>query len=228
MSRFNFAESENYGGTGGGAGFFSLKNDKDVATVRFLYNDADDIEGYAVHEIQLNDKKRYVNCLRAYNQPVDDCPFCRERMKVLAKLFIPIYNEDEQKSQVWERGKKFFATISGVCSRYDKKPIVSQTFEVERNGKPKDTSTTYGIYRTEDEADDMTLEDFDIPNILGGIVLDKSFDDMEYFLDNGTFPPEGDSDEAEMPRRRTSRREEESDTPRRSSRRTPARGSDAF
>lgn len=227
MARFNFAESENYGGSGTGGGFFSLKNDKDVATVRFLYDSADDIEGFAVHEVMIGDKKRYVNCLREYNQPIDDCPFCRERMKVLAKLFIPIYNEDEDKTQVWERGKKFFATISGVCSRYDKKPIVSQTFEIERNGKPKDTSTTYGIYRTDEEADDKTLEDFEMPKILGGVVLDKSYDDMEYFLDTKSFPPEDDESE-ETPRRRTSRRDEaEDEAPRRSSRRTP-RNSDAF
>ena len=37
MARFNVNEVENYGGQGGG-GFFSLKNDKDVATVRFMYN----------------------------------------------------------------------------------------------------------------------------------------------------------------------------------------------
>lgn len=226
MARFNFSEADNYGGSGGG-GFFSLKNDKDVACVRFLYNDAEDIEGYAVHEVYINDKKRYVNCLREYNQPVDDCPFCREGMKVLAKLFVPVYNEDLDKVQVWERGKKFFGKMSGICERYSKHPIVSQTFEIERNGKPKDTSTTYEIYRTDDEADDTKIEDFEMPKILGGLILDKSTDDMEYFLDEGVFPPE---DDEPAPKRRSSRREEEEEeTPRRGSRRTQRRTpSDTF
>jgi len=220
MARFNLDNADNYGNNGNGGGFFSLKNDGDVAVVRFLYDNADDIEGYAVHEVEVNGKKRYVNCLREYNQPVDDCPFCKARMKVLAKLFIPVYNEDEDKTQVWERGKKFFSQISGICSRYDDAPIVSQTFEIERNGKPKDTSTTYGIYRTKDKSDGKTLEDFEMPTILGGIVLDKSADDMLYYLDAKEFPPE-DDEEDDTPRRRTSRRDEEEEAPRRS-RRTPA------
>lgn len=229
MARFTADTAENYGGSGGG-GFFSLKNDKDVACVRFLYNDADDIEGYAVHQVEIDGKKRYVNCLREYNQPIDDCPFCRERMKVLAKLFVPVYNEDEEKTQVWERGKKFFGNISSICERYKKNPIVSQTFEIERNGKKNDTSTTYNIFRTDDPADDKRLEDFEMPQILGGLVLDKTADDMEYFLDEGVFPPE---DDEPAPRRRSSRREEvddeEEEAPRRSPRRTQRRTpSDSF
>ena len=228
MARFTADTADNYGGTGGG-GFFSLKNDKDIACVRFLYNDADDIEGYAVHQVEIGDKKRYVNCLREYNQPIDDCPFCKARMKVLAKLFIPVYNEDEEKTQVWERGKKFFGNISSICERYKKNLIVSQTFEIERNGKKGDTSTTYNIFRTDDPADDKTLDDFEMPEILGGLVLDKSADDMEFFLDEGCFPP--DEDEAPV-RRRSSRRDEDEESeeaPRRSSRRTSRRTpSDSF
>ena len=75
MAKFNADTVDKYGGHGG-AGYFSLKNDKDVARVRFLYNSADDIEGYAVHEVEIDGKKRYVNCLREYNQPLDTCPFC--------------------------------------------------------------------------------------------------------------------------------------------------------
>jgi hypothetical protein len=191
--------------------------------VRFLYNDEDDIEGYAVHTIEDegNGKKKYVNCLREYNQPIDDCPFCKAKMFVTAKLFIPVYNEDEDKVQVWERGKKFFGKMSGICARYGKKPIVSQTFEIERNGKPGDTQTTYEIYRTDEPADNKTLDDFEMPEVLGKAVLDKTADDMEFYLENGYFPPEDE------PVRRASRREEpeEEERPARRGRRTP---SDSF
>ena len=37
MAKFTVDQAENYGGQGGG-GFFSLKNDKEVAHVRFLYS----------------------------------------------------------------------------------------------------------------------------------------------------------------------------------------------
>ena len=232
MARFNAEDADKYGGNGGG-GYFSLKNDRDIATVRFLYNSADDVEGYAVHEVEIDGKKRYVNCLREYNQPIDDCPFCKARKFQVAKLFVPLYNEDEDKVQVWERGKKFFNKLSSVLSRCDADPICSQTFEIERNGKPKDTQTTYEIYQTKDKPDDTVLDDFDMPNILGGIVLDKSAEDMEFYLEEGYFPPE---DDEPVRRRGSSRRddsrrdeEEEDERParresssRRSGRRTPS------
>ena len=37
MARFNTETADKYGRQGG-AGYFSLKNDKDVARVRFMYN----------------------------------------------------------------------------------------------------------------------------------------------------------------------------------------------
>lgn len=225
MARFRADEVEHYGGQGGG-GYFSLKKDKDTAQIRFLYNGVDDIEGLSVHKIQIGDKKRYVNCLREYNDPVDACPFCRERMTPAAKLFIPIYNVSQDKIQVWERGKKFFQKMSSLCSRYP--DLVSHIFEIERNGVSGDTSTTYEIYEV--DQDDTTLDDFEIPETVGGVVLDKTAEDMEYFLESGEFPPE----ENERPRRRESReeaprrREREQQPERRSTgRRTPARrGSD--
>ena len=225
MGRFTFDEADNYGNSSNGGSYFQLKNDKDVACVRFLYNSADDVEGYAIHEVEIDGNRRYVNCLRAYNEPLDNCPFCRANMKVMAKLFVPLYNEDTGTVQVWERGKTFFQQITSICSRYGRNPIVSQTFEIERNGKPKDTKTIYNIYRTDEPADDKTLDDFEMPRILGTKILDKSFDDMEYFLSEGEFPPE-DS----VPRR-SSRQENEMPMRRGTSgRRTPAsrRNEDTF
>ena len=211
MARFSYEEADKYGGQGG-AGYFSLKNDKDVARVRFMYNSIDDVEGYAVHQVEIDGKKRWVNCLREYNQPVDTCPFCRERKFTSAKIFVPIYNIDEEKVQIWERGKKFIGQISSICARYPN--VVSHVFEIERNGQKGDTSTTYGIYEV--DKDDTTMEDLpEKRDILGTIVLDKSADDMDFFLENGYFPPDGD----DAPVRRRSSREESTD---RGTRRTPA------
>lgn len=217
MARFNTETADKYGGQGG-AGYFSLKNDKDVARVRFMYNGIDDVEGYAVHQVEIDGKKRWVNCLREYNQPIDTCPFCREKMYTNAKLFIPLYNLDEDKCQIWERGKKFISKISSICARYP--DVVSHVFEIERNGKPHETTTTYEIYEV--DKDDTTLEDLpEISDPLGTVVLDKSADDMEFYLENGYFPPTGE----EVPVRRNSRRDEEPEEDRRGSRRTPATSS---
>ncbi len=210
--RFRHDEAEHYGGQGG-AGYFSLKNDKDVARVRFMYNSIEDVEGYAVHQVEIDGKKRYVNCLREYNEPIDKCPFCKAKMFTTAKLFIPVYNLDEERVQVWERGKKFISKISSICARYPN--VVSHIFEIERNGKKGETTTTYEIYEV--DKDETILEDlpeFDDP--LGTLILDKSAEDMEFYLDNEYFP----SDDVPV-RRRTERRESD-DSDRESTRRTPA------
>lgn len=226
MARFTFDDVDNYQQqtSKSNVGFFKLANDKDIATVRLLYNDADDIEGFSVHETPIGDKKRYTNCLRTYRDPIDMCPLCKKGNACKAKLFIPLYNEDEQQTQIWERGPKFFSKVSSVCSRYNKSPIVSQIFEVERSGKKGDTSTDYNFYRTDDPADDKRLEDFEIPKILGGLVINATADDMEYYLENGEFPPKDSDDEDDAPRRRSRREEDEGEGHRRSEgRRTPAR-----
>lgn len=185
MGRFYAQDADNYGSNGNGGGFFSLKNDKDVARVRFLYNTIDDVEGVACHQVEINDKKRYVNCLREYNQPITDCPFCASGKAQIAKLFVPLYDITEDKVKTWERGKKFFAKLSSLCSRYPN--LVSHVFEIERNGKAGEQTTTYEIFEV--EKDNSTLEDFpEAPQVIGGLVLDKSADEMNYFLDYGEFP----------------------------------------
>lgn len=217
MARFSVDDADKYGGQGGG-GYFSLKNDKDVANVRFLFDSIEDVEGFAVHQVEIDGKKRYVNCLREYGRPIDDCPFCAAKMFTTAKYFIPLYNVDADKIQTWERGKKFGAQLSALCARYPH--LVSHTFDIERIGKAGDTSTTYGIYET--GADDTVITDFDVPEVLGGLVLDKSADDMEAYLNNGYFPSE---DSAPIGRRRgeeDSRDTRQSRDDRPIGRRTPA------
>ena len=112
-----------------------------------------------------------------------------------AKFYIPIYNLDTDEVQIWERGRNFAQKLSSICARYSSadKPLVSHIFEIERNGKPRDTSTTYEIYEV--GCDDTRLEDLpEAPQVLGGIVLDKSADDMLHFLDRGEFPADGGGD----------------------------------
>lgn len=228
MARFRANEADNYGGQGGG-GFFSIQNDKEVKQVRFMYDTVDDIEGMSVHKVEVNGKDRYVNCLREYNQPIDDCPFCRDKMPVQARLFIPIYNIDEDAVQIWDRGKTMFSKMTSLCSRYATKGnLVNNIFEIERNGKPKDTNTTYEIFQI--DKDDTEIADLgDLPKVLGTVVLDKTAEDMEYFLEENEFPPD-DEDDEEKPTRRSSRdsREERSSS-KQNTRRTPARrNSDEF
>lgn len=218
--RFNYNDVDNYGNSSNSS-FFTLKDDGDTARVRILYNGIDDVEGLAVHKITLGDKERYVNCIREYNDPIDMCPLCKANYKVIPKLFVPLYDEDTGETKIWERGKKFFGKMSDLCNRYDN--LVSHVFEIVRHGKPKDTQTTYEIWPI-GNPDNTIMEDLpDAPQVLGsGIVLDKTADEMDYYLRYGEFPD--NSGTAPREDNVAQRRPVSSQQP---ARRTPARG-DAF
>lgn len=181
MSRFSFDEAENYGAVKNN--YFSLKDDGDTAKIRFLLNDINDIQGVAVHEVQVGDKKIDVECLRAYNEPIAKCPLCEAQYKQSAKLFIPIYDETSKESKIWTRGRTFFNKLSSLCSRYN--PLVATPFEIERVGKKGDTNTTYETYPG--QPDSARIEDFPEINPEGICFQTKSFEEMQNFLQTGMF-----------------------------------------
>lgn len=193
MARLTGANIEQYNsGSSGNSGYFSLKDDKDTARVRFLYEGAEEVEGFTVHRVAVGDRERYVNCLVEEGGSITDCPFCQAKYPKFAKLFIPLYNEDADQLQVWERGQKFYGTISGLCARYPN--LVSRTFDIERNGKKGEQTTTYSVYpvgdadgtSVQDILDDLGIEA--IPNPLGTIILNKTADEMEQYIERGAFP----------------------------------------
>ena len=217
MATFKATDASKYGGTGG-TGFFGIADDMGTKQVRFMYSGIEDVEGMSVHRVKVNDKERWLNCLREYNDPVDKCPFCREKRDTYARLFIPVYNLDEDQVQIWDRGKSMFSKISGLISRYTANGtlFVNNIFEVERHGKPKDTKTTYEIFQIEN--DGVGFDELpEVKPILGGVVLDKTAEEMEYYLKHNEFPDDDSQDVQEMPTRRRS-----------AERRTPANRGDAF
>lgn len=215
MGRFNYQDSDNYGNSS--SNFFSLKDDGDVARVRFMYNDLNDVTGYAVHEIEVDGNKRYVNCLRSYNEPKSKCPCCANDYMQKAKLYVPLYNVDTKEVQLWERGKKFLGKLQSICTRYARQdsPLVNHIFEIERNGKKGDTQTTYEVYEV--GSDGTTLQDLpEVIEPLGNVILDKSYDELDSYVRTGSFATQ------QVPTRRV-------DTSEEYSRRTvPSRRSEQF
>ena len=182
MARFNYSDAENYGAQK--SNYFSLKDDGDTAKIRFLINDINDLEGVAVHEVQVGDKTFDVECLRAYNEPIDNCPLCAANYKQNAKLFIPIYDEGSKESKIWTRGRTFFNKLSSLCSRYN--PLVATPFEIERVGKKGDTNTTYETYPM--QSDNARVEDFPEVKAEGTCFQTKTFEELEHYLQTGAFP----------------------------------------
>ena len=215
--KINKNDVDKYGGESL-ANFFSLKDNGDKATVRMLYETDDDVDLYAVHQIKLPDGSfRYVDCLReSYDAPFDDCPLCargREtkdfsEKKAIVKLWVPIYNVDEDEVQIWERGKAFYnKQLTPLMAKYGE-PFCANVFEIERIGAAGYSKTKYDI--TFIENDKKVLDDFDeidLPNPAETIILSKSFEELNNFVNTRTFDGSGTGDdmsEDEAPKRRES------------------------
>lgn len=195
--------------SGGGGGFFSLKNDGDHAVVRFMYEGG--LPFYVVHKIELSGKTRYINCLSGLENDHTKCPLCMAKYTQFRRFFVHIYEESKGAVMIWDRGIQDGRKIAGYCNRYA--PIVSTPFEITREGRPGDPRTTYDMMAL--QKDNTTLDALPMTEpILGGLVLDKSAQDITYYMHNGDFPQVGERNPAQdMPPQRR---------PQQAQRRTPA------
>ena len=199
MPRISVNDSENYQSSLNGE-WFSLKNDKDVARVQFMMDNLDDLDVFACHKVKIGDKERYVDCLRTYDEPIDKCPFCAAGIPVKPVRFVLMYQHDDSKVKIWERGKNFIAKLQSLCNRYQ--PLSDYVFEIERNGKAGDMATRYEIFPM-DRVDPVDLTEFEKPELLGGLILEKDAEEMDIYLDTGNFPATDDSAPTEQPARRS-------------------------
>ena len=197
MARVSYDDSEKYY-SGSGSEWFQLKNDGDVARVQFMLNSVDDIPIFSTHKVKVGDKERYVDCLRNPQDPIDMCPFCAAGLPAKAVRFIIMYQHDDGKVKIWERGRQFISKLQGLINRYN--PLEDKVFEVERHGKAGDTSTKYEVYPL-DNVQPVNLDDVEMPDLEGGLILQKTADEMDYYLDTGSFPAENDSSNEPIRRR---------------------------
>jgi len=100
-----------------------------------------------------------------------------------------MYQHDDGKVKIWERGRQFISKLQGLINRYN--PLEDKVFEVERHGKAGDTSTKYEVYPL-DNVQPVNLDDVEMPDLEGGLILQKSAEEMDYYLDTGSFPAEND------------------------------------
>lgn len=224
-ARFKASEVENYKTSNGGP-FFSLANDGDYEQVRLMYNDMNDVELFSVHEIEVNGQTYWVNCNREYDEPLDKCPLCKEGNKLTVKMWVPLYIENTKEVKVWERGRAFVSKLESATRRFT--PLVSNIFEIERNGKKGDQQTTYELIHI--KRDETKLEDLpETPEILGTFVKELTSEQMEEFLQTGKISgfdksntqrnPEKDrrgntsSEETTIPRRQIRTRRTSEETP---------------
>lgn len=169
----------------GSSGYFSLKNDGDKAKVKFMYNNENDIETFAVHDVQINGFNRHVDCLKdADGNGV--CPFCEKGIKRTARTFFKLYNADKKAVEVWDLGIKRAPGVQSIIRGRSEK-IVNDQYIITRKGAAGSTDTMYLIDWV--GKDDFTLEDLpQAPELYGRYVLKKSAEEMEYFITHNEFP----------------------------------------
>jgi hypothetical protein len=188
MARFNEANADSYGEKGVGD-FFSLKNHGDVAQVRFMYRNMNEVIGVTIHEVQVDGRQTKVECLQNPGDGVGVCPLCDAGIKIQSRIYVPLFNLEVNEVQVWERGKTFMSKLASLCGRYAgaEQQLVSTPFEIERVGVKGDQKTKYETYPL--LADGVVLEDLpEVPDVFGGLVKVKTAEDMDYFLSHGSFP----------------------------------------
>lgn len=196
---FNDISTENNNGEYK-VGFFNIKNGEE-AIVRFAINSLDDFELYTVHPItigQASYPNRRVSCLRASaKDPIHLCPLCAKGEKVQQRMYIKMIqyvNEGGKivpKAVVWDRPAYTYAPqIKGYLDSYG--PLSNIVCKIVRQGEGLDTK--YNImpnlnpqmYNEQTYVKDFSA--FDDFKVLGGMVMDRTFDEINQFILTGSFP----------------------------------------
>jgi hypothetical protein len=163
-----------------GVDFFQLKNDGDTAKVRMLHEDDQDLEIMLVHEVEIDGKRKKVECLE------EDCPFCEEYGKPALRLFIVLYNYGTDNVECWERGTTVIDHLLGFIEKYGH--LNNRDYEIKRHGKKNDPKTSYQFFG-EDKGPIMVegkeIEMPERPPVYGRFVLQMEREKMlEHIQDN--------------------------------------------
>ena len=195
---FNTINSNSTNTFNNNVGFFSLKNDGDVATVRFMHDTTDSFELLTTHDETVNGKYRKINCIRNPQEPFENCPLCAKGEKVSQRIFIHLvqYVQDETGRivglpKIWERPASYAYKLKNLIDEYGN--LSNYVFKIKRNGAKGSRETSYDIMFCNpamyDESNYPKIPDaFDNYKVLGGIVMDKNFQELLEFVNTGNFP----------------------------------------
>lgn len=204
MARQTYADvntAANSNSDGFKVGFFAIKNGEE-AIVRFAINSVDDFDIFTVHPITIGQSSypnRRVSCLRnnPKTDPINMCPLCAKGEKVQQRMYIKMIqyvNENGQiipKAVIWDRPAYSYAPqLKSYLDNYG--PLTNIICKIVRHGEGLDTN--YDIIPNLNPqlySDQMYVKDFsafDDFNVLGGMIMNKSFEDINQFVLTGEFP----------------------------------------
>lgn len=205
----------NNNGSGSDVGFFTLKNDNDEAVVRFMCDSTDDFEILTVHDVQIGQRYRKVNCIRDPREPLDNCPLCKNGTRISNRFFIKLiqYNRVTDpntgvqtivpQAMIWERSTAYAKTLKSYLDNYG--PLSDVICKIIRHGKAGDMQTTYEIVPNLSKTvfpDEVYVKDptlFGTFEAFGTIVMDRNYDEMAHFVATGEFPARQPAQQNEAP-----------------------------
>lgn len=203
MAKQTYADVTVNASTGGEykVGFFNIADGQE-AIVRFLINSVDDFEIYTVHPITVGQSSypnRRISCLRTNpkTDPMNYCPLCARGEKVQQRMYIKMIqyvNENGQitpKAVVWDRPAYSYAPqLKSYLDNYG--PLTNIVCKIVRHGAGLDTK--YDIIPNlnpqmfNEQIYPKTFSDFEGFNILGSMIMDRTFEDINQFVQTGQFP----------------------------------------
>lgn len=186
----NRANAQSFQSNGPRVGFLSLPNNNDSAVVRFVYTEPDDIYSDIVtcHNATVNGKFRKVSCLRSMREPIEKCPMCAAGDRYSNRVYLRMieYKKDENGNitavpKVFDRPIKYKEIIESLFTEYGN--ISDYVFKITRIGEKGSTDTQYPIMLCNPSIYNENLypkdfSGFDGYQLIGGPVLDKSYEEM--------------------------------------------------
>jgi hypothetical protein len=202
MAKISFEMAEQFvDGTFGG--YFNLENHGDNALIRIMLESPNQLESFTGHEVEIDGKKVFVNCLRETPEtPVEECPLCAAKKKTALRVYIPVFVVATNEVKVWQRGKNFLPQLRELFAK--SKKLVNSQIEVVREGQKGDYNTKY--HTTIMETDKTLLSDLpDIPQIEGILIHDKDIFEMQEILNPTNFVARRNTSQEEPVKRNTPR-----------------------
>lgn len=187
--------------------YFQLKDDGDTALVRFLFDKEDDIDNFirSVHVIEKDNRSVDVDCLRTPEDPIDNCPFCQEKIRLQVRFYIPLWDMDKEKVVWWTRSRAFIEKVIKQIREVDTESIAGTPFKIIRSGKAGSFDTSYEFIQQAKKADDKFVEDFVNPKELDpkeAGLLELNEKEMESYLETGKLPESRKKENSKIESRR--------------------------
>ena len=171
-----------YENQGTKAGWFSLKDDGDSATVRMLHKgqigtEPDgapkyDLDVFEVHKMDVDGsgKDRTILCKG------DECELCKSGSKAQLRMFLQMINLDEKDKdkqlQLWERGITDIKQVLGIIEEYG--DLNARDIKIKRCGAKNSLKTTYQYFPKDKSERELPEKQ----NLVGNLILDLSREDQ--------------------------------------------------